>query len=146
VLADHPHVLIARNDHPLVGAQDIQAESLFAERFLAREQGSGTRALMDRFFEQIGEGHEFQIVEMGTNETIKQAVMAGLGLAIISAHTCFTELAEGKLATIKIRGLPLVRQWRLLYREDRHLGASAELMKAFVIDHRRDLFPRHLGA
>jgi DNA-binding transcriptional LysR family regulator len=146
VLADHPHVLIARRDHRLVGDHDILAEDLLAERFLAREQGSGTRALMDRFLEQVGGGRDFQIVEMGTNETIKQAVMAGLGLAIISVHTCFSELAEGKLATLTVRGLPLVRQWRLLHREDRHLGASAALMKTFVMDHRRDLFPRYQGA
>jgi DNA-binding transcriptional LysR family regulator len=145
VLADHPHVLIAPPDHRLVGDWDILAEDLLRERFLAREVGSGTRVLMGRFLEQLGGGRDFQVVEMGTNETIKQAVMAGLGLAIISAHTCFSELAEGKLATLKVRGLPLVRQWRLLHREDRRLSASAALMRAFIMEQRHALFPRYEG-
>jgi DNA-binding transcriptional LysR family regulator len=143
VLADHPHVLFARPDHPLAGDWDILTEDLLKERFLAREPGSGTRALMERFLEQVGGGRDFQVVEMGTNETIKQAVMAGLGLAIISAHTCVSELADGKLVTLKMRGLPLVRQWRLLHREDRRMGASAGLMRAFILEHRHALFPRY---
>jgi len=145
VLADHPHVLIARPDHPLVDDWDILADDLLRERFLAREAGSETRAILERFLEQMGGGRDFQVIEMGTNETIKQAVMAGLGLAIISVHTCFAELAEGKLATLKVRGLPLVRQWRLLHREDRRLAPSAVLMKAFVYEQRQALFPRYEG-
>ena len=55
-LGDHPHVLIAPPGHRLVGDPDILAEDLLAERFLAREQGSGTRILMERFLERIGGG------------------------------------------------------------------------------------------
>jgi DNA-binding transcriptional LysR family regulator len=142
VLADHPHVMIAAPDHPLSGDPDILVEELLRERFLAREEGSGTRTVMARFLEQIGAGRAFEVVEMGTNETIKQAVMAGLGLAIISAHTCFSELLEGKLAALDLRGLPLVRQWRLTHRADRRLRPAAEIMKAFVFENRQSLFPR----
>ena len=65
---------------------------------------------MERFLERIGGGRVFEVVEMGTNETIKQAVMAGLGIALISAHTCLTEIADGHLTTLQVAGLPLVRQ------------------------------------
>ena len=141
VLGDHPHVLVAAPDHPLVGDPDILPEDLLRETFLAREEGSGTRTLMTRFLERIGGGRSFNTVEMGTNETIKQAVMAGLGLAIISAHTCHAELAEGKLAALQAEGLPLVRQWFLIHRSDRELTRASEVLRRFIIDHKAEILP-----
>jgi DNA-binding transcriptional LysR family regulator len=141
VLGDHPHVLVAAPDHPLVGDPDILPEDLLRETFLAREEGSGTRALMTRFLERIGGGRSFNMVEMGTNETIKQAVMAGLGIAVISAHTCYSELAEGKLATLQAEGLPLVRQWFLIHRSDRELTKAAEVLRRFIIGHKGEILP-----
>jgi DNA-binding transcriptional LysR family regulator len=78
---------------------------------------------------------------MGTNETIKQAVMAGLGIAVISAHTCHAELAEGKLAALQVEGLPLVRQWFLIHRSDRELTRAAEVLRRFIIDHKGEILP-----
>jgi len=141
VLGDHPHVLVAAPSHPLVGDPDILPEELLRETFLAREEGSGTRDLMTRFLERIGGGRAFNTVEMGTNETIKQAVMAGLGIAIISAHTCHAELAEGKLATLQAEGLPLVRQWFLIHRSDRELNRAAEVLRRFIIEHKAEILP-----
>jgi DNA-binding transcriptional LysR family regulator len=142
ILSDHPNVLIAAPGHPLVGDPDILVEDLLRERFLAREQGSGTRALLENFLERIGGGRPFDVVEMGTNETIKQAVMAGLGLAIISAHTCYSELQERKLATLRIVGLPLIMQWRLVHRADRRLITAAEILKTFLRKHSQSIFPQ----
>ena len=102
VLSDHPHILIAPAGHRLDGRHNILAEDLLQETFLARESGSGTRLLMERFFEMIASGRTFDVVEMGTNETIKQAVMAGLGIAFISAHTCQAELAAGKFVPLSV--------------------------------------------
>jgi LysR family transcriptional regulator, low CO2-responsive transcriptional regulator len=141
-LGDHPYVLIAPPDHRLAGDPDILAEDLLRERFLAREEGSGTRILMERFLERIGGGRIFEVVEMGTNETIKQSVMAGLGIALISAHTCVTEIADGHLATLQVTGLPLVRQWFLLHRPDRELSRAARKFRDFVIDGRSKLLPK----
>lgn len=141
VLGDHPHVLIAAPDHPLVGDPDILPEDLLQETFLAREDGSGTRGLMTRFLDRIGGGRPFGMVEMGTNETIKQAVMAGLGIAIISAHTCHSELAEGKLALLRAEGLPMVRQWFLIHRKDQRLTRAAEVLRDFIVDHKHVILP-----
>lgn len=141
VLGDHPHILVAAPDHPLVGDPDILPEDLLRETFLAREDGSGTRALMTRFLDRVGGGRTFNFVEMGTNETIKQAVMAGLGIAVISAHTCHAELAEGKLAILQVEGLPLVRQWFLIHRSDRELTRAAEVLRRFIVDRKGELLP-----
>ncbi|ADZ69422.1 LysR substrate-binding domain-containing protein [Polymorphum gilvum] len=142
VLGDHPHVLIAPPDHRLAADPDILAEDLLKERFLAREPGSGTRLLMERFLDRIGHGRAFEVVEMGTNETIKQAVMAGLGLAVISAHTCYSELREGKLVALRHVGLPLLRQWFLIRRADRQPNRAAEVFEAFLVERRTDFIPR----
>jgi len=141
VLGDHPHVLIAAPDHPLVGDPEILPEDLLRETFLAREEGSGTRMLMTRFLDRVGDGRPFNLVEMGTNETIKQAVMAGLGIAIISSHTCHSELSEGKLATLQVEGLPMVRQWFVIYRTDRPLSRAAEVLHDFIVARKREILP-----
>ena len=142
VIGDHPHVLIAPPSHRLASDTDILPEDLLAERFLAREKGSGTRTLMERFLERIGSGRSFDIIEMGTNETIKQSVMAGLGLAIISAHTCLSELTEGRLIALSVAGLPLVRQWHLLNRADRESTKAAQSFRAFLLERRTEFIPR----
>jgi DNA-binding transcriptional LysR family regulator len=138
---DHPHILIAPPGHFLENDMDILVEDLLSERFLAREQGSGTRILMDRFLDKFGGGRPFDVVEMGTNETIKQSVMAGLGLALISAHTCMTEIADGRLIALKVAGLPLVRQWFLLHRADRAPSAATLRFREFLLRRRESLFP-----
>jgi DNA-binding transcriptional LysR family regulator len=141
VLGDHPHILIAPPDHKLVNDPEILPEDLLRETFLAREPGSGTRALMTRFLERVGDGRRFEVVEMGTNETIKQAVMAGLGLAIISQHTCFAELSDRRLAVLSMPGLPLVRQWYLLHRSDHGLDTASRELHAFICENRTTLLP-----
>ena len=77
-------MVIAPPEHPLAGSATVTPEELLRETFLCREVGSGSRILMTRYLDRIGEGTPYRSVEMGTNETIKQAVMAGLGVAIIS--------------------------------------------------------------
>ena len=112
-LGPHPHGLVAAPDHPLAGrAPSLQA--LFAERFLSREEGSGTRILMSRWLDRIGDGATYETLEMESNETIKQAVMAGLGVAFLSLHTVMDELATGRLVQMAAPGLPIDRHWFLV--------------------------------
>ncbi|WP_457647774.1 LysR family regulator CbbR, partial [Profundibacter sp.] len=118
VIGDHPHVMIAAPEHPLAGRRDISAQELLAQTFIAREEGSGTRIMMIRYLDRIGEGTPYRSIEMGTNETIKQAVIAGLGVALISQHTVTEELRSGRLMTIESAGLPIARKWFLLHRQD----------------------------
>lgn len=123
VIADpigpHPHIIIAAPDHPLAAQDPVTPGDLLAETFLSREEGSGTRILMTRLLDRIGEGAPWRAVEMGTNETIKQAVIAGLGIALISQHTVTEELRSGRLVALGAIGLPIQRSWYLLRRSDR---------------------------
>jgi len=131
-IGDHPHVIISKPDHPLARMQDVPANALLEETFIAREQGSGTRILMTRYLDRIGNGIPYRIIEMGSNETIKQAVMAGLGVAMISGHTVTEELRTGRLAVLRRPDLPIVRQWFLLHREDLEVTPVIETVRGFI--------------
>ncbi|MBK1668423.1 hypothetical protein CKO28_10290 [Rhodovibrio sodomensis] len=141
-LGDHPYVLIAQPDSWLLEKDAVTAQDLAQCTFLTREEGSGTRTLMWRFLDRLESERPFHVYEMGTNETIKQAVMAGLGIAIISAHTVHTELAEGKLASVKAPGLPVKRQWYLIRRADRDPTNTARVFQDFVLSRRGDFLPK----
>jgi LysR family transcriptional regulator for metE and metH len=132
VIGAHPHVIIAAPDHRLVRRRKIPLEGLAVETFLLREQGSGTRDLMHRLFgAAMPPGGA--AVEVGSNETIKQAVMAGMGIALLSAHTVAAEVRDGRLAVLDVQGLPVVRQWFVVRRQDaRVLPAAQALWDHFV--------------
>lgn len=133
-IGDHPHVLIASPDHPLTKVREASADQVLAEQFLMREQGSGTRILSMRFLDQFGEGRPFTYTEMDSNETIKQAAIAGLGIALISIHTAAEELKSGRLALIHARNLPIVRQWFVLHRADEKPTGAAERILTAIRD------------
>jgi molybdate transport repressor ModE-like protein len=140
-LGPHPHVLIAPPDHPLAGPGMVPPDALMNETFLAREEGSGTRILMVRYLDRVGQGTTYKIVEIGTNETIKQAVIAGLGIALISRHTVTEELRAGRLVELNIEGLPIVRQWFLLHRSDVELSAASQRVQRFIADQNGAFLP-----
>lgn len=117
-IGPHPHVLIAPPAHPLAALPEVPAQAILAEPLILREPGSGTRLLAQRFLDRLGEGQSYAAIEMDSNETIKQAVMAGLGIALISAHTVSDELNAGRLVALRRHDLPIIRRWFLLHRED----------------------------
>lgn len=120
VFANHPLVIIAPPGHPLAGKRSLEPADLVGEPFLIRESGSGTRSAMERFFGERGIGLP-HVIEMGSNETIKQAVMAGMGLAFISEHTIGLELAAGRIVELAVAGTPVVRQWYVVHRTEKQL-------------------------
>lgn len=132
-LGNHPHIMIAEPDHPLVTTRDISPKRLLAETFILREAGSGTRILMERFLDPHGEGLTYDRIEFNTNETIKQAVIAGLGIALISAHTVIDALAAGRIATIDMPGLPIVRQWYLVRPTNAPQTPVTEKVREFLV-------------
>jgi LysR family transcriptional regulator, low CO2-responsive transcriptional regulator len=130
--ADHPLVVIAPPSHPLAAARRIPLKSLADETFLVREQGSGTRSSMERFFAERGFVPKIGNV-MSSNETIKQAVMADMGLAFISRHTIGFELQMGRLVELDIVGLPLMRRWYVVHRAGRFMSGAATAFVEFAV-------------
>lgn len=133
-LGDHPYLIVAAPDNPLTQLDEVPADLLLNETFLTREEGSGTRITMRRYLDQVGEGRTYRTVEMGTNETIKQAVMAGLGVAMISAHTIAPELEQGRLKRLKMPGLPVVRWWHLVRLRETTLSPTAQAFQDFLLE------------
>jgi len=121
----HPYLIVAPPEHPLAGGGPIPLAALDAEAFLMREEGSGTRTLAERLFAESGLIPSATI-EMGSNESIKQAVMAGLGIAVISAHTVAVELASKRLVMLPVEGLPVVREWFVTRRREKRLLPAAQ--------------------
>ncbi|MBK9238620.1 MAG: LysR family transcriptional regulator [Rhodoferax sp.] len=131
--ATNPMGIVCAPDHPLSRRKRVQFEMLKEYAFVVRERGSGTRAAMERLFGQ----HEIPmkvVMEMPSNETIKQAVMAGMGLSFLSLRTVRHELAAGHLAMVDINGMPLVGHWYVTHLTQKKLSPAAKAFKAFLIE------------
>ncbi|NVN84793.1 MAG: LysR family transcriptional regulator [Rhodopseudomonas sp.] len=144
LIGDHPHVIIAPTVHRLAHKQNIALADLADETFLTREPGSGTRSLMEQLFGSAGIRPTIGM-EMASNETIKQAVIAGLGIAFISAHTVATDLDERRMVVLDVVGLPIVRQWFVVSRKDKVLLPPARAMLDFLSAQGSQFLPRTHG-
>jgi LysR family transcriptional regulator, low CO2-responsive transcriptional regulator len=143
LLGDHPHVLIAPPDHPLAGKRDILPQEILSETIIMRERGSGTRILMERFLDRIGEGDTYDSIEFNSNETIKQAAIAGLGIALISAHTVSDALAEGRIVTLDLPGLPIIRRWFLVRAVDARQTPVSRRVREFLAENAKSFLPAY---
>jgi DNA-binding transcriptional LysR family regulator len=124
--------VVSAPQHPLSRRKRMKPAELATEPFIVREPGSGTRAAMERFFGS----HRVKLrtsMEMSSNESIKQAVMAGLGLGFLSLHTVRTEIASGRLTLLDVDDLPVRREWYLVRRATRRLVPAAEEFGEFLI-------------
>ena len=137
---ENPLVLIAAPDHPLVRQDYISIKDLQKETFILREVGSGTRTAIEQFFTEQG-AQLATTINMSSNEAIKQAVQAGLGLGIVSIHTLELELELNRVAIIKAEGFPILRHWYIVYRKGKRLSPIANAFRDFVINQARDLWP-----
>lgn len=138
-IGEHPHVVIAAPNHKLAGRR-VTRKALRHETFLVREPGSGTRQLTERLFATVGIQPDLGM-EITSNETIKQAVIAGLGVAVISAHTVAAEIADGRLVALDVDGFPIVRHWYAVRRSAGHLLPAAAALWTFLRDETRNHLP-----
>jgi DNA-binding transcriptional LysR family regulator len=138
---EHPFVIIAPAGHPLAHKRRISKDEIARERFLIREPGSGTRISLEVFFADLPEKLEDLGAEMSSNETIKQAVMAGLGVAFISAHTIEQELQLRRLVILDVRGMPILRQWFSVSRLDRSISPAMQAFNDFLTRDGRTYLP-----
>lgn len=135
---ENPLVIVAPPDHPLTAEKNIPLERLQKETFLMREPGSGTRSAMERFFEER-DIHISSSMMMNSNEAIKQAVQAGLGLGIVSVHTVVLELEVQRLAILDVEHLPIMRHWYLVHRQGKRLSPLSQAFKEFILGEAHDI-------
>lgn len=124
---ENPLVVVAPADHPLAGEQAIDPTRLAGEPLLVREPGSGTRQSAERFFAKRGFQPRIRM-ELGSNEAIKQAVLGGMGLAVLSRHALqgFSGVVE-----LDVVGFPLRRQWYLVW----PVGKQSSVAARALLDH-----------
>ena len=137
---DNPLVVIAPPDHPLGQRKRIPLKTIAKQPFVVREEGSGTRAAMTRFARR----HQIAFTPamvMTSNEAIKQAVGAGLGLGLVSAHTLELDLYAERLQILDVAHFPIMREWYVVNREGKRLSPAAEAFKQFLADHADTVWP-----
>jgi len=137
----NPLVVIAAPTHPLARTRKIQPPQLAKETFLLREQGSGTRGVVERFFAS----HHLALpahMEMDTNEAIKQSVQAGIGIGIISRHGIELELETKRLVILDVDHFPIVRHWYIVHRKDKRPSTAAQEFERFLLQESQNMMPQ----
>lgn len=132
-MAVHPYVIVAPPDHPLGSAKSFDLQELRGETFLLREEGSGSRRVAEEMFKN----HLFtpaKTLSLGSNETIKQTVMAGMGVSLISLHTLMLELKTGALQILDVQGTPIERKWYLVHMNGKRLLPSGQRFKTYLLE------------
>lgn len=129
---DNPLVIIAPVDHPLANLQNIPIQRLAEESFILREQGSGTREAALQLFKKHGIDIKVKL-DLGSNEAIKQAIIGGLGLSVLSYHTLTSVGATQKLIVLDVEGFPIHRQWHVVYPKGKQLSVVASTFLEYLL-------------
>jgi len=142
--AMHPHGLVTSVEHPFARMEKVSARALLGEGFIVREPGSGTRAALDEFME----AHQMTpriVMEMASNEAIKQAVMAGMGIALLSLHTVGLELEHHLIAAPDTEGLPVMRRWHIVNTLAKTLSPAAEAFRYLILENGESFLASHFA-
>ena len=143
----HPYVIVAAPSHPLAHKRRIPMDVIMREPFLIRERGSDTRASMaDAFGDRLSKINV--AMELKSTETIKQAVIAGMGISFLSAHTVTLERRLGCLVVLDVREFPVMLNWYVVHRRNKRLPPVASAFKAFLLNEGAALIEAitHFGA
>jgi DNA-binding transcriptional LysR family regulator len=118
-------VLVVPPKHRLARKKSVRADDLQRERFILRETGSATRAAIVAHLEESDLKVE-TVMEMENPESVKKAVQSGLGIAFISKFAVETELKAKSLVAVRVQGLDIRRELKIVYRKDKHLARAAK--------------------
>jgi DNA-binding transcriptional LysR family regulator len=140
--AMHPHVLVTAIDHPFTRMEIVPARALSDEAFIVREPGSGTRAALDEYM-HAHQGTLHVAMQMSSNEAIKQAVMAGMGVSLLSLHTLGLELNHNLIATPDTEDLPVMRRWHVVNNLAKTLSPPAEAFRYFILERGEAFLAEH---
>ncbi|MFO1363132.1 MAG: LysR substrate-binding domain-containing protein [Burkholderiales bacterium] len=140
----NPMVVFARADHPLAQRRRIPFAALASEPYLMREPGSGTRLVACEQFDRHGVAPRVRM-ELSTNEAIKQAILAGLGVSLLSRYTLGFDTGQRELAVLDVEGLPVERQWQLVYPVGKQVSPAARAFMDFVRAEAKRLVQDPLG-
>ncbi len=129
---ENPLVVIAPHNHPLAQQKNISLQRLAEEPFIMREPGSGTRMAVESFF---ADRADLKVeIEIGSNEAIKQAIVGGLGVSVLSRYVLALEGIKGPLTILDVEGFPLQLHWYILYPASKQLSIVARTFLEYLLD------------
>ena len=128
----NPLVVVAPSNHPLAGKTNISLKELATEPFIFREAGSGTRAVVEQFLAENRVAVDV-VIELSSNEAIKQAIAGGLGISVLSQHSLDLEAQNGLLTILNVEGFPIQRHWYVIYPTGKQLSVAAQTFLDFSI-------------
>lgn len=131
-LVPNPLVVMASREHPLAGVPNIPLDRMLEESFILREPGSGTRDALFRLLAEKGLPTPMVRMELSSSESIKQAIVAGLGITVLSLHSLALEGTGGPIAVLDVQGFPIERHWYLAHSKGRKLSVVAQTFLDFV--------------
>jgi len=133
-IMDNPIVVLAAPGHPLAGEKQLTLARLAQEPWVMREAGSGTRTAIERLFRD----HGLEIrprLELGSNEAIKQAILADLGISALSCHA-LTLHQPDQFAVLEVEGFPILRHWYAVHPAGRQISTVARAFLDFLLTQR----------
>lgn len=139
---ENPLIVVAPPNHPLVGQTNISLTRLAEETILLREVGSGTRMAMERCF-AIYDLELKSNIELGSSEAMKQAVIAGLGVSVLSQQAVISELAAGTIKMLDVENFPLKRHWYVAHLNDKKLSLVARTFLEFLLNNARNIIQKN---
>ena len=134
ILMPNPLVLIAPASHPLAGQRHMALGQLQDQRFLLRERGSGTRMATDAHFAQAG-FEPAKVLELGSNEAIKESVAGRLGVAVVSRHALAAFSPDPQVSVLNVQGFPIPSQWHLVWPRGKQLTPIATVFRQHLLAH-----------
>ena len=143
--APHPHGFVVAAAHPLARSPEIAVSDLARESFIIREPGSGTRQTMEILLRDWKIAPPVRM-QLASNDSVKQAVLANLGISFMSLHTVADELQSGRLVTLPLDEMPLMRQWHVVRLSQRVLSPAAETFRHFILESGADFLQGHYAA
>ncbi len=140
-MMDNPLVVVAPFDRPLARERNISLKQLAQEPFIFREAGSGKHLVIEQFLAENRVSVE-TIIELSSNEAIKQAISGGLGIAILSHHALDLENQSGLLTILNVEGFPIQRHWYVIYPSGKQLSVAAQTFLDFTIAEGKEIIDR----
>ncbi len=125
-------VVVAHPSNDLCDEKNIPLANIAQQNFIGRESGSGTRKAVEKVFHEAGLTEVVPYLELSGVDEIKHAVMAGLGVAVLSLHSIRLELSSDKLVMLDVEGFPLRRSWYAVHRKGKKLSLAAQTFLTYL--------------
>lgn len=119
-------------------------EYIINNSLIYREEGSATRIAMENYIKKQGIQAKMKL-QLTSNEAVKQAVIAGLGLSIMPLIGLKNELENKTITIIPVKNLPVITNWTLIWLKGKKLSPAATAFLKFVREEKGNIIKNHFS-